>query len=121
MRSVWTELTDAGGDPAIGLAPLAVGIVLVAVLITAFVYDRRRRGRRPPPPAAQPGSGSWSTPQRQHEPGRPDQRQDPEQRQDAEGHASRYENASREPETLEPPPGERARPGDIRDYPGPRT
>ncbi|MFC8447482.1 DUF6479 family protein [Kitasatospora sp. NPDC057223] len=60
--------------PAVGLL-LAVGLVVVAVLIGAFVYGSRRKSREGPPvhpgttPGPGPASGSWQTPGSGSDPG----------------------------------------------------
>ncbi|MEU7041396.1 DUF6479 family protein [Streptomyces varsoviensis] len=52
-----------------GIAPLAVGIVVVALLIGAVAYGRRRREREPAPPQEpQERAGSWQTPEEQSGP-----------------------------------------------------
>ena len=70
-------LTAAMTGPAAGLL-LAVGLVLVAVLIGAFVYGSRRKSREGPPvrpgtvPGPGPATGSWQTPGNGNDPGVPE-------------------------------------------------
>ncbi|QMU76714.1 hypothetical protein GXW83_14170 [Streptacidiphilus sp. PB12-B1b] len=64
--------TAAGSIGSAGAIALVAGIVVVAALITAFVWGARRKEKEPPPltPSAErppqearrPDSGSWSTP-----------------------------------------------------------
>ncbi|MCZ4103565.1 DUF6479 family protein [Streptomyces sp. H39-C1] len=49
-------------DFLVGIAPLTIGVVMVALLIAAVAYGMRLRRRKPPPPAGpQLRSGSWQT------------------------------------------------------------
>ncbi len=106
-----------GGDLAVGVVPLLIGIVLVALLgFVLIAYGRRRRAREPlPPRSPQPRSGAWHT---REEYGRPTPPDHGPGHQD--GTPSGYEEASRPAEEV-PRDGGRLRPYDIRDYPGPRT
>ncbi|MEU3461206.1 DUF6479 family protein [Streptomyces sp. NPDC006733] len=60
-------------DVLVGIAPAALGVVMVAALIAAVAYGRRLRRRQPPPPTGpQPRDGAWQTPDELDAPTPPD-------------------------------------------------
>ncbi|MEV0266373.1 DUF6479 family protein [Streptomyces sp. NPDC050617] len=63
-----SEIFDLAADNGLrgGIAPLAIGIIVVALLIGAVAFGRKRRAQEPAPPQEpQERAGSWQTPEEQ--------------------------------------------------------
>lgn len=137
MRSLSMELVAAGGNLAVGIGPLIIGVLLVIGSIVARVlYIRRKRTEPPVPANPQPRAGAWETHEEIEDGHCPSNHGPGHQEGPPDG---RYENVSREPEPVEPfdedEPAEeepvhsrtrhrrggRRTPYQVRHYQGPRT
>lgn len=83
-------------DFLVGIAPLVVGIVVVALLIAAVAFGLRRRAKEPvPEQRPQPRAGAWQT-REEYDEGAPSDHGPGHQ--DSERHM--YETQQREPDPL---------------------